>query len=114
MTNFQDVTVLTAAVSAFDAQAKVACDLLRAAIFQEMGLLPPAATPTATGTPTAMATPTTTATATPTGTATVTPTMKATATATSAPNGDTHGRDDFIDNEFDCDTPSEGFLDATA
>ena len=95
MTNFQDVTVLTAAVSAFDAQAKVACDLLRAAIFQEMGLLPPTATPTATAIPTAMATPTGTATATPTG--------------------DTHGRDDFLGDELDGDTPREGFLDeATA
>ena len=71
------------------AAQKAACDLLRASIFQEMGLLPPTATPTA------MAT--------------------ATATATTTPSGDTHGRDDFLGNELDDDTPREGFLDnATA
>ena len=85
----EDFMVLTADVSALDAQAKAACDLLRAAIFQEMGLLPPTATPTATTTPTA--------------------------TATATPSGNSHGRDDFLGDEYDGDTPREGFLnDATA
>ena len=45
----EDFMVLTADVSALDAQAKAACDLLRATIFQEMGLLPPTATATPSG-----------------------------------------------------------------
>ena len=60
-----------------------------------MGLLPPTVKPTATATPTA--------------------TVTATATATATPSGDTHGRDDFLSDELDGDTPREGFLDdATA
>ena len=36
-------------------------------------------------------------------------------TATATPSGDTHGRDDFLGDVYDGDTPREGFLDdATA
>ena len=63
----EDFMVLTADVSTLEPQARAACDLIRAAIFQEMGLAPPSATAFSTPTATTYSAPTATLTTTPNG-----------------------------------------------